>query len=154
MSDHFETPCTIRCKPCGDTKVTTDNNVIFSISINNLNKKSYNLNDLLNTFSHWYQLYDKSCKCCGSNDILFKNEVTLTKEIVIIRFIIFSLQNNELVRIPQKFNVSTIPTTKVLLGEQQYKVMSAVFHHGSSIQEGHYINICREKRSWIEIDDA
>jgi len=54
---------TSRCKSCGDTKVTTDNNVIFSISINNLNKKSYNLNDLLNTFSHWYQLYDKSCEC-------------------------------------------------------------------------------------------
>jgi len=40
------------CKSSDDTKVTTDNNILLSISVNNLNKKSYNLNDLLNTFSH------------------------------------------------------------------------------------------------------
>jgi len=50
---------TSRCKSCGDTKVTTDNNVLLSISVNNLNKKSYNLNDLLNTFS--YYSFDYIC---------------------------------------------------------------------------------------------
>jgi len=52
-------------------------------------------------------LYDKSCKRCGRNDILFKNELNLTKEIVIIRLTIFALQNNKLIKIPQKFNLST-----------------------------------------------
>jgi len=78
-----------------------------------MNKKSYKLNDLLNTFSHWCQLYDKSCELCGKNDILFKNELMLTKEIVIIRLNIFSLQHNELVKTLQKFNLSTLPTTKI-----------------------------------------
>jgi len=32
--------------------------------------------------------------------------------------------------------------------------MNAIFHHGSSIDQGHYISMCREGRSWIEIDDA
>jgi len=128
------------------TKVITDNNVLLSISINNLNKKSYKLNDLLNIFSHWYQ-YDKSCENCGKCDILFKNELTLTKEIVIIRFNIFSLQDNKLVKISQKFNLSTIPTIKVLIAEQQYKVINAIFHHGSSIEQGHYTSMCREQRS-------
>jgi len=99
-----------------------------------LNKKSYKLNDLLNTFSHWCQLYDKSCECCRKSDILFKNELTLIKEIVIIRLNIFSLQDNKLVKIPQKVNLSTIPTTKVLIAEQKYKVMNAIFHYGSSIE--------------------
>jgi len=142
-----------RCKSCDDTKVIINNNVLLSISIDNLNKKSYKLNDLLNIFSHWYQ-YDKSCESCGKSDILFKNELTLTKEIVIIRFNIFSLQDNKLVKIPQKFNLSTIPTTKVLIAEQEYKVMNAIFHHGLSIEQGHYTSMCREQRSWIEIHDA
>jgi len=67
---------------------------------------------------------------------------------------IFALQNNKLIKIPQKFNLSTIPTTKVLIAEQQYKVMNAIFHHGSDIEQGHYTSMCREDRSWIEIDDA
>ena len=54
----------------------------------------------------------------------------------------------------QPKTVSTIFTTKVLIAEQQYKVMNAIFHHGSSIEEGHYTSMCREKRFWIKIDDA
>jgi len=128
---------TSRCKSCGDTKIIINNNVLLSISVDNLNKKSYKLNDLLNTFSHWCQLCDKSCERCRKSDILFKNELTLTKEIIIIRLNIFSLQDNKLVKIPQKLNLSTIPTTKVLIAEQ-----------------GHYTSMCREDRSWIEIHDA
>jgi hypothetical protein len=41
----------------------------------------------------------------GSNDTAFKNEITSTKDIVIIRLILFLLQNNELVKISQKFNL-------------------------------------------------
>jgi len=41
---------TSRCKSCGDTIIITDNNVL-SISINNLNTRSYNLNDSLNIFT-------------------------------------------------------------------------------------------------------
>jgi len=84
-----------------------------------LNKKSYSLNDLLNTFSHWCQLYDKSCERCRRNDILFKNELILTKETVVVRLTIFSLQNNKLIKISQKFNLSIISTTKILIAEQE-----------------------------------
>jgi len=30
--------------------------------------------------------------------------------------------------------------------------MSAIFYSSSYIDEGHYINVCRERTSWIEID--
>jgi len=95
-------------------KVTTENNVSLSISISNLNKKSYNLNNLLKIFSHWCQLYDKSCEYCGRYNILFKNKLILAKEIVIIRLMTFLLQDNKLIKIPQKFNLST---NKVLIAE-------------------------------------
>jgi len=65
------------------------------------------------------QLYDKSCEYCGRNNILFKNELTLAKEIVIIRLMTFLLtQDNKLIKISQKFNLSIISTTKVLIAEQ------------------------------------
>lgn len=83
---------TSRCKSCGNTKVIIESNIVVSISVKDLKKKS-NLNELLKeTFStHWCPLYDKSCEYCAGNNILFKNELTLAKEVVIIRFILFSL---------------------------------------------------------------
>jgi len=147
---------TSRYKSCSDTKVTTNNNVILSIFINNFKKKNFNLNDLLNiSFSHWSELYEKSCERCGGNDILFKNELTLTKQIIIIHLILFSLQNGTLVKVPQKINLCAIPTSKILIAGQVYKVMSAIFHHGLRIENGHFTNMCREGSSsiWIEADD-
>jgi len=83
---------TCPCITCGNTKVTI-NNFILSIFVNNSNKKSFNLNDLLNTsFSYWIKLNDKLllCECCEGNDTLFKNEITLIKQIIIIHLISFS----------------------------------------------------------------
>jgi len=55
-----------------------------------LKKKSFNLNDLLKTIftSHWR---DKSCERYGKNDILLKNELISTKEILITHLTSFSL---------------------------------------------------------------
>jgi len=148
---------TCRCNSCGYTKVNVSNNVILSISIDIMKKRSFNLNDLFNTtFSHWCQSFDKLCEHCGRNDMLFKNELVLTKEILIIHLISFSLQDNKLVKIPHKFNLCAVPTTKILIAGQAYKVMNAIFHHGSCIEKGHYTSMCREgtSRIWIEINDA
>jgi len=69
-----------------------------------MKKKSFNLNDLINiTFSHWYQSFDISCEHCGRNDIFFKKELGLTKEILIIHLISFLLQDGKLVKVPHKF---------------------------------------------------
>ena len=148
---------TTRCKLCSNTKVTTDNNVILSIPVNNLKKKSFNLNDLLNiSFSHWFELHDKSCERCEGNELLVKKEIKLTKQIVIICLSLFSLQNGSLVKVPQKFNLCAIPTSKILIAGQVYKVMNAIFHHGSCIENGHFISMCREGSysDWIEADDV
>ncbi|KAL6418255.1 hypothetical protein ACFW04_012241 [Cataglyphis niger] len=56
----------------------------------------------------------------------------------------------------QKFNLCSVPTTKVLLAGQFYKTMNAILYHCSCIDEGHYISICKEGTSniWTEADDA
>jgi len=102
-----------RCKTCNNTKTIVDNNIIISIPINNLKKKSYNLNDLLKTtFSHWYQLHNESCEYCTESNIILKNEIILTKEIVVIR-LIFSSQDDKLMKTTYNFNLSVVPTTSV-----------------------------------------
>jgi len=47
-----------------------------------------------------------------------------------------------------------VPTTKMLIAGQAYKVMNVIFQHGTCIKKGHYMSMCRERISWIEIDDA
>ena len=146
-----------RCKSCDYTKTITSDNLVVSILIHNLKKRSYNLNDLLNVrFLHWYESDNGSCEQCTENDIMFKNELIMTKDIVIIRLLLFSLQDDKIVKAKRKFNICTIPTTKVLISGQSYKVMNAIFHSGSCIEDGHYTSICKEEgmtSSWIEADD-
>jgi len=136
-----------QCNLCGNTKITTENNVLLLIFINNLKKKCFNLNDLLKTTfpSHWRQSFDKSCECCGRNDILLKNELILTKEIPIIHLILFSLQDGKLIKIPYKFHVCAVPTTKMLIAGQVYKVMNAIFHHDTCMKRV-IIRVCVEKK--------
>jgi len=103
-----------RCKTCGNTRTIVENNIIIYIPINNLQKNKYNLNDLLNiTFSRWYQLHNESCGyCTEKNNILLKREIILTKEIVVIH-LLFSLQNDKLMKVIHNLNLCAIPTSKV-----------------------------------------
>jgi len=80
----------------------------------------------------------------------------LTKEILIIHLISFSLQDGKLIKIPHKFNLCAVPTIKISIAGQAYKVIDAIFHTGSYIENGHYISMCREETSsiWIEINDT
>jgi len=79
-----------------------------------------------------------------------------TKEIFIIHLNSFSLHNDKLIKIPHKFSLCAVPTTKILIAGQAYKVMNVIFHRGTCIEKGHYTSMCREGTSstWIEIDDA
>ncbi|XP_067215692.1 uncharacterized protein [Linepithema humile] len=143
-----------QCKSCNYTKTIVNNNIFISIPINKCKKQTYDLNELLNlTFSHWCQLNNESCKNCTKNEILVKSEFTLSRDIIVIHLI--PIQDGKSVK-TDKFTLRAVPTTKVIIVGQLYKVMSAILHHGPSIEKGHYTSICREEMSniWIEADDA
>jgi len=63
-------------------------------------------------------MIDKLCEHCGRNDILIKNELVSTKEIFIIYLNSFSLQKDKLIKIPHKFSLYPVPTTKILIAGQ------------------------------------
>ncbi|XP_070517894.1 uncharacterized protein [Cardiocondyla obscurior] len=156
-SVEHEVTSSTRCVICQYTKTICSNNLFISIPINNLKKKSYNLKELLDvTFAHWNQSETGSCENCTGNNILFKNELTLTKDIIIIHVALFSQKEDKVIKTKRNFNISSIPTTKVLVAGQSYKVINGIFYNGLSIDKGHYTNICREEssNSWIKIDDT
>ncbi|KAL6254076.1 hypothetical protein P5V15_014694 [Pogonomyrmex californicus] len=65
--------------------------------------------------------------------------------------------DGKLVKLPHKFSLRGVPTTKILIiAGQAYNVINAIFHHGTCIEKDHYTNMCREGTSntWFEIDDA
>lgn len=83
---------TRRCKTCDNTKTIVDNNIIISIPINNLKKKKYDLNDLLNvTFSHWFQLHNESCEYCAEKNNVIKKRNNIGKRDNRDSFNIFSI---------------------------------------------------------------
>jgi len=46
-----------------------------------------------------------------------------------------------------------VPTMKILITGQVYKVMNAIFHHGTCIEKSHYTSMWEGTSStWIEID--
>ncbi|XP_067206958.1 uncharacterized protein [Linepithema humile] len=143
-----------QCKNCHNTTTIVNKNILLSIPVNKRKKKSFDLNELLNvTFSHWCQLHNESCENCTGNDILCKSELILTGDIIVMHLI--TIQDGISTK-TDKFTLRAIPTTKINIAGQFYKAMSAIFHHGSCIENGHYTSICREKMSntWIEADDA
>ncbi|XP_070528976.1 uncharacterized protein [Cardiocondyla obscurior] len=147
-SVEHEVTSSTRCVICQYTKTICSNNLFISIPINNLKKKSSNLKELLDvTFAHWNQSETGSCKNCTGNNILFKNELTLTKDIIIIHFALFSQKEDKVIKTKRNFNISSIPTTKVLVAGQSYKVINAIFYN---VDKGHYTNICREGSSKLD----
>lgn len=86
--------------------------------------------------------------------MLVKNELIFAQNVIVIQIKLFSLEDGKLLK--HKLNIRAIPTTKVLIAGQFYKVMSAIFHHGPCINNGYYTSMCREGNSnvWIEAYDT
>ncbi|XP_067209109.1 uncharacterized protein [Linepithema humile] len=141
-----------RCKNCNNITTIVNNNILLSIPVNKWKKKSLDLNELFNAMFSHYQLQNESCDNCTGNNILCKSEFTSVRDIIVIHLV--SIQNG--IQSTDKFTLRAVPTTKINIVGQFYKVMSAIFHHGSCIEKGHYTSICREaiSNTWIEADDA
>ncbi|KYN20065.1 hypothetical protein ALC57_07591 [Trachymyrmex cornetzi] len=54
----------------------------------------------------------------------------------------------------KKINLCALPTSAILIAGQPYKVMNAIFHYGSCIENDHFISMYREGSPWIEADDT
>ncbi|KYN08154.1 hypothetical protein ALC62_00864 [Cyphomyrmex costatus] len=90
---------------------------------------------------------------CNSTALLEKTSITTTKRVLIIQLLLFKVNNEEVIKITN-LNIKSIPSSKICIGDNIYKVNSAILHHGKNIDEGHYTNLLRAKGTkWTSIND-
>lgn len=144
---------TLRCKTCSYTNMEIHTNYILSLRLPGNLKKSYTIEELIQfNFSRWNNV-EKLCTSCGANTILEKTDIIITQGILIFQLLLFKVQNEKIIKITN-FNIKGIPTAKIRIGANTYKVVSAIFHHGENITDGHYKNVIRGKSSeWILVSD-
>ncbi|XP_078051870.1 uncharacterized protein LOC144478021 [Augochlora pura] len=112
-----------------------------------------NLEEMVSAiFSKWHA-FDSPCEHCGSSRI-HKADITSASQLVIIHLKIFSVQNQRVSKI-NNVNIKAVPTTILHIASKSYRVISAILHHGESINKGHYTCLLRQKNSkWIHADDC
>ncbi|KYM97006.1 hypothetical protein ALC62_12319 [Cyphomyrmex costatus] len=102
-------------------------------------------------FLRWNNV-SKLCKNCNSTALLEKTSITITKRVLIIQLLLFKV-NNEVLKITN-LHIKSIPSSKICIGNNIYKVNSAILHHGKNINKGHYKNLLRVKGTkWTSVND-
>lgn len=128
-------------------------NYILSLQLPEKLKKSYTIEEIIQfNFSHWNNV-EKLCTNCGTNTMLEKSDIITTQNILIFQLLLFKNQNEKIIKITN-FNMKGITKAKICIAGNIYKVVSAIFHHGTNIINGHYTNMMRQKSTeWLLIND-
>ncbi|KYN50409.1 hypothetical protein ALC57_00046, partial [Trachymyrmex cornetzi] len=98
-----------------------------------------------------------TCENCNKYDQLkIKHNFHFTKQIIILQLMLFSCDKKGISKIT-KYSIKSVPSDKVYIGEGLYRVCSAIYHHGNSVETGHYTNMLKvvktNKSEWIYVSD-
>ncbi|XP_066598401.1 uncharacterized protein [Prorops nasuta] len=151
VENNFTT--TSRCVTCDNTKLHHSSNFSILLNIPEKSKKSYDLTELIKqNYSIWIK-QKLPCQLCNGTEQLKKVEITTTSKVLIIQLVLFKQVNDQFTKI-QQCGIKSIPTTKLRINDNAYKILSAIFHNGTTIDEGYYISMLRHSgSSWIVVDD-
>ena len=76
-----------------------------------------------------------------------------TSNILIIVLKLFEYKDNQSFKI-ENVKIKSIPNSVVKLRNENFKTLSAIFHHGDSLDCGHYTAMLRNNESkWIKTND-
>ena len=90
----------------------------------------------------------------GHSKLLIKTDITSVKEVVVFRFLLFSVQDGRVIK-NSYCKIKAIPITKVVINERTYKIISVVLHHGQDLEKGHYTSMFGgNTSSWIYVNDS
>lgn len=73
--------------------------------------------------------------------------------IIILQLQLFLVTANYEISKITNFKLKNTENETVLINSKMYKVVSVIFHHGSSIESGHYTNMLRKNNNWLRIND-
>ena len=142
-----------KCFNCNHTKVDQPmNNCILGLCLPNDDNYS-NLQDIINfNIDNWNgtDIY------CNHGCQVFKSEKTrvcTSNKIIILQFKLFKVSNSGSLTKITDLKLNNLDKETVIINEKHYKIISAVFHHGNSIESGHYSCILRENEYWLRVND-
>ena len=69
---------------------------------------------------------------------------------MIVKLEIFSLNKTGSCRI-KNLKVNDVPRTVVTIRNKKFKVISGIFHHGTTVNSGYHDNMIRQGKDWIKI---
>ena len=70
-----------------------------------------------------------------------------------MQLVLFTKKDSQIFKITN-YKINEVPKTIIVINKQRYTVISAIFHHGNSIELGHYTNMLRKDKHWIKVSDS
>ena len=121
---------TLRCKNCNYMKIETHTNYKLLLHLPKKLKKLYTFEELMQyNFSHWINV-EKLCTNCNAKSIFEKTDIIIKSNgILIFKLMLFEICNKKIANL----NIKAIPTTKISVNANKYKIISAIFYHGENI---------------------
>ena len=83
-----------------------------------------------------------------------KTKVSTTNKIIILQLKLFIVSNNGSITKITNLKLNNLDNETVIINKKHYKIVSAIFHHGNSIQSGHYTCILRDNGYWLKVNDS
>ena len=90
--------------------------------------------------------------CHSSKDK--KTSVYTTNKILILELKLFIVGSDDRVRKINNLTIKNLDKEILVINSKRYKVVSALFHHGDSIELGHYTSMLRVNDCWLRVDDS
>lgn len=144
----------VRCKACQYTTTSQQPNNILVLTVTPI-KKALTLQELIeHSLSQWHPIEGQCNACDGLKTLLTKTMLSAVQRVLILQFLIFSVDEKTSKLSKINFSIKGIPSAVVAVCGQKYKVNSAIFHHGQIIFEGHYTSMLRSGTSWVVADDT
>ncbi|XP_046142521.1 uncharacterized protein LOC123987994 [Osmia bicornis bicornis] len=145
---------TIRCKCCHQTSVNTEDNIILTLPLSQVEGKRITFHDIINTYSEWNTVDDAVCTHCGQKGILSKSDITTAENVFIIQLPLFHNKNGKIVDIKRP-NIAAAHTESIHVAQNTYRATSAVLYIDSNSKgKKHYTcYIKHSKKTFVYIDD-
>ena len=142
-----------KCINCNHTNVgEPENNYILSLCLPNHNKYS-NLQDIINfNIDNWNDT-EIVCNHGCQNYKVDKTKVFTSNKVIILQLKLFLVSNSGSVTKITNLKLNNLDKETFIINKKHYKIRSAIFHHGNSIESGHYTCILRENEYWLKVND-
>ena len=126
-------------------------NYILTLSLPEL-KYTPKLQDIIDYNIGRWPVIEGSCENCKTTR-LQNTEVSIKNTILILQLKIFTTKDSQTFKITN-YKINEVPKTIIVINKQRYTVISGIFHHGSSVELGHYTNMLRKDKHWIKVSDS